>query len=698
MDKNKQALLAKTLGDINKRFGANSVMMMDQKEIPKLDVIKTGSYLLNECLGVGGYPKGRIIEIYGPESAGKTTLALHALAECQKAGGVGAIIDVEHALDPSYAGALGVNVSDLIISQPDCGEEALEIAESLVRSGVVDLIVVDSVAALVPKAEIEGEMGDASVGLQARLMSKACRKLVGCINQTNSTVIFINQIREKIGVMYGCLHGETLVNFVDGRSIPIKEVVENHISGKVWSLNEDTGEFEAKEIIDWHDNGKVKSPEDYIHFETVGINSNGGRFGFTVTPDHRVMTDKGWKEAKDITMHDKVMSKYMETINSTLADFMWGMFVGDSTITVRDKNTANLALQDNDNPEYMNWKIEKLAPFFTFKKTSYTANGKTLDKYSSEFTFELAKIKSELGNRNPVAFLLNHYSDLGMALWYMDDGNFDSSEGHKRVSISVKRFRNNKDILNEIKAELIKLGYSVSINYKSGTIYFDSKSSMDMFSKIAKYIPKCMSYKLPEEMRNEFVDFTLNSTPKLVKYFVPITTIRIASTRQMRNKTKYDISVEDNHNYMVGGKENGIIVHNSPETTTGGRALKFFSSVRLEIRKGDVIKDGSTPLGHKLKIKVVKNKVAPPFKACEVNVIWGKGIDASAEVIDIAIAKDIVQKSGAWFEYKGQRFQGRSRVDAFFEENPDEFNALADLIFNDSETNVEDVPHDALDD
>lgn len=199
----KEALEAARL-QIDKEFGKGSLMKLgDSKEVLDVDVIPSGSILLDEALGVGGYPKGRIIEIYGPESSGKTTLALHAVAEAQKKGGIAAFIDAEHALDPVYAKNLGVNIDELWISQPDNGEQALEIAERLVRSGAIDIIVVDSVAALTPQAEIEGDMGDSHLGLQARLMSQALRKLTGILSKSNTTIIFINQIRMKIGVMFG---------------------------------------------------------------------------------------------------------------------------------------------------------------------------------------------------------------------------------------------------------------------------------------------------------------------------------------------------------------------------------------------------------------------------------------------------------------------------------------------------------------
>lgn len=203
MDDDRKQALAAALTQIERQFGKGSVMRMGDKEAVNVAAIPTGSLALDAALGIGGYPRGRVVEVYGPEASGKTTMTLQAIAEAQKAGGTAAFIDAEHALDPSYAEALGVNVDDLLVSQPDTGEQALEIADMLVRSSAVDIVVIDSVAALTPKAEIEGEMGDSHVGLQARLMSQALRKLTANIKRTGTLVMFINQIRMKIGVMFG---------------------------------------------------------------------------------------------------------------------------------------------------------------------------------------------------------------------------------------------------------------------------------------------------------------------------------------------------------------------------------------------------------------------------------------------------------------------------------------------------------------
>ena len=250
MDKDKQAklkALKMTVDRLEKQYGKGSVMMLGDKQVADVETISTGSLTLDLALGVGGLAKGRVVEIYGPESSGKTTLAIHAIAECQKAGGIAAFIDAEHAFDRAYAQSLGVDTENLLISQPDYGEQALEIAENLIRSGAIDIIVIDSVAALVPRSEIEGEMGDSKMGLQARLMSQAMRKLTGTISRTGCCCIFINQLREKIGVMFGnpeTTTGGNALKFYASQRLDIRRngsalkdrdgnIVGNHVKVKV---------------------------------------------------------------------------------------------------------------------------------------------------------------------------------------------------------------------------------------------------------------------------------------------------------------------------------------------------------------------------------------------------------------------------------------------------------------------------------
>lgn len=283
----KNKVLERTLSEISKRFGQESIMRLGDNNIADVDVIPTGSISLDSALGVGGVPKGRIVECFGPESSGKTTLALHVVANCQKDGGTAAFIDAEHALDPAYAKKLGVNLDDLLISQPDCGEQALEIVELLVRSNAVDVIVVDSVAALTPKSELDGEMGDSSMGVQARLMSQAMRKLTGIVKKSNACVIFINQIRMKIGVMFGSPEttpGGNALKFYCSVRLDIRRI------GSIKNGDEIIGNQVKVKVV----KNKVAAPFKTVNFDIMfnkGINYEGDLLDLAVT--HKIVDKAG---------------------------------------------------------------------------------------------------------------------------------------------------------------------------------------------------------------------------------------------------------------------------------------------------------------------------------------------------------------------------------------------------------------------
>ena len=274
-DPNKVKALEAAIAQIEKNYGQGSIMKLGDTRHMQVESVPTGSLSLDLALGVGGIPKGRIVEIYGPESSGKTTVALHMVAEVQKQGGIAGFIDAEHALDPIYAKNIGVNIDELYISQPDSGEQAMEITETMVRSGAVDIVIVDSVAALVPKQEIDGEMGDSHVGLQARLMSQALRKLTSVINKSNCTVIFINQLREKIGVMFG--NPETTTG---GRALPFQEAEFDIMFGKGISREGDLLDLAAKNDI------IIKSGAWYsYHGEKIGQGRENAKKYLTEHPD-----------------------------------------------------------------------------------------------------------------------------------------------------------------------------------------------------------------------------------------------------------------------------------------------------------------------------------------------------------------------------------------------------------------------------
>src|SRR5918995_159297 len=259
-----QALQA-AVTQIEKEFGQGALMRLGDGAV-EVETISTGALSLDLALGVGGVPRGRIVEIFGPESSGKTTLIYHIIAEAQARGGVCAFVDTEHAIDPVYARKIGVNTEELLVSQPDYGEQALEIVDVLVRSGAVDVVAVDSVAALTPRVELEGQMGGTQVGLQARLMSQALRKLAGNLSRANTICLFTNQIREKIGVMFGCFHADARVVLADGSTEKISKIVNQRMPVKVMSMDPETGEISPRRIVEYYDNGET---DEWLRFEVA---------------------------------------------------------------------------------------------------------------------------------------------------------------------------------------------------------------------------------------------------------------------------------------------------------------------------------------------------------------------------------------------------------------------------------------------
>ena len=394
----------------------------------------------------------------------------------------------------------------------------------------------------------------------------------------------------------------------------------------------------------------------------------------------------------NLSLCDKIISKYESILDyrSNLSKFVSGMLIGDSYL-LRKGNTASIKLQDTKNKDYLEWKLNKLSKYIKFTK-----NGK---RYDSDFSYDLLKYTEMLDNRNPLWMFNNNYSDLGLAIWYMDDGHFDNVNSHCRCIISVKRLKNviNKDLLQSIiqekevlgkyKLEYVveaikeKTGIEATYNIKNGSIIFNKENSLKLMERICKYIPKCMEYKLADEYKNRYEEFELFTEKKIIEDYVNIISIRNASKRQMRYKGKYDLSIKDNHNYMVGGKNNGIIIHNSPETTTGGNALKFYASQRLEVRKTETVgggkNDDDDATANKIRIKIVKNKLAPPFKKREFLLEFGKGINKYADLLDISINKNIIDKKGAWYSYGEEKIgQGAENAYKWLESNKDKYDEV----------------------
>lgn len=623
-------------------------------------------------------------------NSGKTTLALHIVANAQRAGDICAFIDAEHALDIDYAAALGVDIDELLVSQPDCGEQALEIAENFVSSGGVKVVVIDSVAALTPRAEIEGEMGDVHVGLQARLMSQALRKLTATVSRNKAVVIFINQIRMKIGVQWGCFHEDTPVIFADGTQHRIRDVVEQRMEGPVLSF--ENGKVVPKKIKDWYENSSLSDGEEWITITTSSSGGPSGNMSFTCTPNHIVFKKHKGKwhptRAGEIREGD-LLESWMEqriTYNRIYRDIIFGSLLGNGALNKRSEATACLSLANQEQPEYLAWKLEKLEELGWAP-----AGNEDRPRWDSQYTAELCVLRNQFypygtGFRGIPKHI--ELTPLMAAVWYMDDGCYKQS--HRSGQLSLKRLwphrRSEVVLARGMLAEFIGCGLdkvTISDAWKGLSIH--TSAFAEFSKKIKKYVPECMQYKLNPRDRGAYEDFDSGSLDVSYKIPLPVKVLvaAAASRRKHRAKRKYDLEVEGN--YLVGGSYRGVRVHNSPETTSGGNALKFYSSVRLDIRRIGAIKQGTDNdaqfLGNRTRVKVVKNKCSPPFRRAEFDIIYGKGISQAGEILDIGVDEGIIDKSGAWYSFGSERIgQGRERAKVFLEENPDMMNTIKEAL------------------
>jgi recombination protein RecA len=663
------------LAQIDKQFGKGSVMRLGDRTAVPTEVIPTGSIALDVALGIGGLPRGRIVEIYGPESSGKTTVALHAIANAQAAGGIAAFIDAEHALDPDYAKALGVNTDELLVSQPDTGEQALEIADMLVRSGSLDILVIDSVAALVPRAEIEGEMGDSHVGLQARLMSQALRKMTGVLNNSATTAIFINQLREKIGVMFGCFHYSTRVTLADGTQEKIGKIVNQKLPVEVMSYDPETDRVVPRKVVNWFSNGRA---ERFLQF-TVARSGGNGRAQFAATPNHLIRTPGGWREAGELVPGDRVMLAEPERLGDQQFQVVLGSLMGDGSLSAGRHGGSATRLRfgyAGKRPGYLDWKVSLLGNIPCSRTTA--RKGDVADFVLPELS-ELREAVYLGGGAKHLSWdYLKALTPLALAVWYMDHGSLVvSPEGirqrsavdHSRVEISVAALSpGSRERLVAYLRDTYELDVELMVRgtRQVPVLSFPAAATARFQQLIAPYVHPSMNYKLLSHLHGRF-----SVEPQLVEPRmrpVPVEIRKIRVKPKTRSMNRFDIEVEGNHNYFV----DGVMVHNSPETTTGGRALKFYSSVRLDVRRIESLKDGTEVIGNRTRVKVVKNKVAAPFKQAEFDIMYGKGISREGSLIDVGVEQGIIRKSGAWYTYEGDQLgQGKENARQFLRDNPD---------------------------
>ncbi len=507
--------LETALAQIERQFGRGAIMRLGDETRAPIEVIPTGSIALDVALGIGGFPRGRIIEIYGPESSGKTSLALHAIANAQKAGGIAAFIDAEHALDPDYAKKLGVDTDALLVSQPDTGEQALEIADMLIRSSAIDVIVIDSVAALVPRAEIEGEMGDSHVGLQARLMSQALRKIAGALNQTKTTAIFINQLREKIGVMFGCMSYGTRITLADGSQEKIGKIVNQRMDVEVLSYDPVTCQVVPRKIVNWFNNGPA---ERFLQF-TVAKSDGNGRAQFAATENHLVRTPGGWRPAGELLAGDRLLVTEPRRLSDQQVQVVLGSLMGDGNLSPNRSGRSGTRFRLGHGAKqaaYLDWKVSLLGNI----ECSRTVNAK--GAVFADFTPlpELAELHDAVyfgdGKKHLSWEYLKSLTPLALAIWYMDDGSFTlrskglqerTQGGSGRIEICVEAMSpGSRERLVQYLRDThgVNVRLRVAGSAQKAVLVFSTAGTEKFQTLVAPYVHSSMEYKLLPRLRQRF--------------------------------------------------------------------------------------------------------------------------------------------------------------------------------------------------
>jgi recombination protein RecA len=666
------------LANIDKQFGKGSVMRLGDDIRPPIKVIPTGSIALDVALGIGGLPRGRIVEIYGPESSGKTTVALHAVANAQAAGGIAAFIDAEHALDPTYAKALGVDTDALLVSQPDTGEQALEIMDMLIRSGALDVIVVDSVAALVPRAEIEGEMGDSHVGLQARLMSQALRKITGALNTSGTTAIFINQLREKIGVMFGCFSYDTRVTLADGTQEKIGKIVNQRMPVEVLSYDAELGRTVPRKVVNWFDNGVT---DEFLQI-SVAKPSGNGRAQMGVTANHQILTPGGFRDAGELMVGDRVVINAERRLSDQQWQVVLGGLLGDANLSPgRDPRSPVTRFRMGHGArhvDYLDWKCSLLGNI-PQSRSVRPSGAVHVDLTSLP---ELAEVRQVVyqgdGHKHITWDYLKALTPLALAIWYQDDASFvlrtegkqlRTRGGSGRVEICVQALSpGSRDRLVEHLAGAFNLHPTLRLRgaRQQAVLTFSATQTRALQEIIAPYVHPSMDDMLLPEFRGRFAVTPQYCEPEMIPIPSVVTGVRVKP--RTRSMHRFDIEVEGSHTYLA----DGVVVHNSPETTTGGKALKFYASIRLDVRRIETLKDGAEAVGNRTRVKVVKNKLSPPFRQAEMDIVYGAGISREGGLIDMGVEHGFVRKSGAWYTYEGDQLgQGKENARQFLRDNPD---------------------------
>ncbi len=746
----KEKALGLALAQIDKQFGKGSVMRLGERPDVPMAVIPTGSIALDIALGIGGLPRGRVIEIYGPESSGKTTVALHAVANAQQLGGIAAFIDAEHALDPDYAQALGVDTDALLVSQPDTGEQALEIADMLIRSGALDIIVIDSVAALVPRAEIEGEMGDSHVGLQARLMSQALRKITGALNNSNTTAIFINQLREKIGIMFGspetttggralkfyssvrldvrrieslkdgndvvgnrtrvkvvknkCLaEGTTVFDPTTGITHRVEDIVDGRLPVSVVAAQKD-GTLHVRPVVAWFDQGEQ---------EVIGLRLRGGPT-LWATPDHKVLTDQGWKLAGQLAIGDRVAQPrrfggfgHAEPYTPDQAR-MLGYLIGDGYVG------GKTPLQFINIQESLKADASAIAAAHGCETHTHT------DKLAISFSHRQ-------GEKNELLALCRRAGIHGKLAWEKTiPVEFFGPELSSEVAGNLLFGLLETDgYVSAEQTGAIRIGFTTTSEQLAHQIHW-LLLRFGITSSVRQYDPTSQRPSIVNghEIRSTRLGYETRITgAENAAAFAAAVPLRGPRSQALAQR----LAAPDGRRYgsqavyLSDQVYESVLAHLKGRRVTPTVAAQLIGAIAGDPRGGMRQVLGVTRLrrdrvqalaealddpflhdllGDELRYSTVReilpgrrtrtfdievdelhtfvandtvvHNCAAPFKQAEFDIVYGQGISREGSLIDVGVEQGIIRKSGAWYTYEGDQLgQGKENARKFLKENPD---------------------------
>lgn len=683
--KTKVGIKVPTKNEILKRYG-NLIQVASETQETNLWLPST-FFALNYTFG-GGIPYGKILELAGEESSGKSLLAYNFAYSAIKLGGHVIWVDAEQSWMNSWAEANGVDPTKVTCVNDTRIEYVSDIVADLsiyLRAQLTHnepiLLVVDSIAAMDCADNIDAKMveGKAEMGGRAKALYKYFRIRNELFYRLGVTQIYINQLRTALNVGFGkdntCLHYDTMIPFVDGTSMKIGEIIKNKISKEVWSYNEKLGIFEPKPIIDWVVKSETKK---WIQFKTKGPETTNGFNGFTCTYTHHCLTNHGWKKAEDIDIHDKLISKQRRVINGTLKDFLWGTIPFDCSLYSKNKDTTRLTFSNGKQEEYLIWKTEMIS-----KALPMVMKGKDSTKWITKLGYtELKEISNKIGkDRDPLKLwdLSKPLSDLTLAIWYMDDGH---KYNNVTVGISISPDRTDLQRLSKYLSDICELPNHI---YNHG-IKFTPEGSSNLMSRIQKFIIESMQYKMLPGYTGKYKPFYLDFEEKFIPVEVDIISINKDfdnTNRRFRKpykRKKYDITIPDNHNFLAGSTEQGVVVHN---TTTGGAALKFWASIRVALYAGKSLtvkhKGKDRKAGKLVTLRLIKNKVAPPrptISKCPVyfNPKFHEiGFDRCFMLEDVLVENGIIEKSsGGIYKYKGKQLaRGEEKFQKLLEEDDD---------------------------